>query len=185
MTFMKGEKVELRVLEDKDAEPFTKAVNAGLTTEHLFTGSIPMRTADYRQRWEEERKAGDILFGVWAGIYERPDQLEFVGTSGIHSYKPYYDSGEFRVLIFSLDAVGKGIGKEVVRLTQKYAFERLNLNRLWLGVSAINKRAVKCYIDGDYLFEGRSDDAIYYAGSRKPTYSMRILRDEWQSIATS
>ena len=54
MTFIKGHNVELRVLEDVDSGPFTKAVNAGLTTQHLFTGSVPMRTADYAKRWEED-----------------------------------------------------------------------------------------------------------------------------------
>lgn len=183
MTFIKGNRVELRVLEDSDAEIFTKEVNKGLTTQHLFTGSIPMRTKDYAARWQEERKAGDILFGVWTsanGVTER-----FIGTCGLHQNYPVYRRWEFRILIFDADSVGKGIGSEAVRLATSYAFRALNARRVWLGVSAFNKRAVKSYIDCDYLFEGRSDDAIYYDGVFRPTYTMRILRKEWKSLTSA
>lgn len=191
MTFIRGDKCELRVLEKADAFPFTEAVNAGLTTEHLFTGSVPMRDADYQQRWEEERRAGDILFAIWLTRTveaehnpEHTTRVEtFIGTCGIHSIKPVYRSGEVRFLIFDPMAVGKGIGKEVVSLLTHYAFTRMNLHRVWLGVSEDNKRAVKCYLDCGYQFEGRQRDAIFYKGKYHAALTMAVLEDEWKSIA--
>lgn len=188
MTFIKGDKVELRVLEDADAEVFTKAVNAGLTTEHLFTGSVPMRTSEYVGRWAKERAAGDILFGIWIPSENPPPMhdepwWDFVGTAGLHSHRDIYKSWESRFLIFDADAVGKGIGKEVVRLVTGYAFERLNAHRVWLGVSEDNKRAVKCYLDCGYAFEGRLRDEIFYQGRYHAALRMGILEDEWKAIA--
>ena len=184
MTFMKGEKCELRVLEAADAPVFTKAVNAGLTTEHLFTGSIPMRTKDYAERWEEERKAGDVLFGIWTlGLVHNQDR--FIGTCGLHSHRDIYKSWEARFLIFDPSAVGQGIGKDVVRLLTDYAFKRLNAHRVWLGVSEDNKRAVKCYLDCGYVFEGRLRDEIFYQGKYHAAIRMSILEDEWTSITTA
>jgi len=217
VTFIRGEKVELRVLEDKDAEPFTKAVNAGLTTEHLFTGSIPMRTADYAKRWEEERKAGDILFGIWRNFQEVnischkcnnmfTSQIvepkcpkcgnvchwtadpayfgwHFIGTCGLHSHRDIYKSWESRFLVFDPNAVGRGYGKEIVSLVTDYAFKRLNAHRVWLGVSENNLRAVKCYLDAGYVFEGRLRDEIFYNGRYHAALRMGVLEQEWQSIA--
>lgn len=198
MTFMKSDQVELRVLEEKDAEPFTKAVNAGLTTEHLFTGSVPMRTKDYAARWEEERKAGDVLFGVWLPAAECCEDREhpersvpytrpatFIGTCGLHSHRDIYKSWEARFLIFDPSAVGQGLGKDVVRLLTDYAFRRLNAHRVWLGVSEDNKRAVKCYLDCGYVFEGRSRDAIYYQGQYFATIQMSVLEDEWTLLTSA
>lgn len=176
MTFMRGDNVELRVLEDADAEVFTKAINEGLTTEHLFTGSIPMRTADYAARWGDERKAGDILFGIWTNG-------RFIGTCGLHSHRDIYKSWESRFLIFDPVAVGRGLGKQVGRLLTGYAFRRLNAHRVWLGVSEHNLRAVKCYLDCGYVFEGRLRDEIFYNGRYHATLRMGILEDEWRSIA--
>lgn len=177
MTFMKSDRVELRVLEDQDAEPFTKAVNAGLTTEHLFTGSIPMRTDDYAQRWEADRKAGDVQFGIWLP----GSKPLFIGTCGLHSHRDIYQSWEARFLIFDPLSVGQGLGKDVVRLLTDYAFQRLNAHRVWLGVSEANRRAVKCYLDCGYVFEGRERDAIYYQGQYFATLKMSVLKEEWTS----
>lgn len=189
---MKGENVELRVLEDKDAEIFTKAVNAGLTTEHLFTGSIPMRTADYRERWDAERKAGDVLFAIWWGKWGcPPSELDFnigggkfIGTCGLHSHRDIYKSWEARFLIFDSSAVGRGLGKEVVSLLAGYGFGRLNAHRIWLGVSEDNKRAVKCYLECGFVFEGRLRDEIFYRGRYHAALRMSILEDEWKSLSS-
>ena len=181
--FMRGENCELRVLTAAEAEPFTKAVNAGLTTEHLFTGSIPMRTEDYAKRWEDERKAGDILFGIWTEHCgdEECKSLKFIGTCGLHSHRDIYKSWEARFLIFDPSAVGQGLGKDVVRLLTGYAFQRLNAHRVWLGVSEDNKRAVKCYLDCGYVFEGRLRDEIFYNGKYHAAIRMGVLEDEWTS----
>lgn len=185
MTFIKGEQVELRVLEDADAEIFTKEVNKGLTTEHLFTGSIPMRTAEYQERWDSERKAGDVLFAI-----EQTGALDgngmrrsggFIGTCGLHSHRDIYKSWEARFLIFDASAVGKGLGGEVVNLLTGYAFQRLNAHRVWLGVSEFNTRAVKCYVGAGYVYEGRLRDEVFYAGKYHSVIRMAVLEDEWRS----
>lgn len=184
MTFMRGQQVDLRVLEDGDAEAFTKAVNAGLTTQHLFTGSIPMRPADYAKRWEAERAAGDILFAIESIGLDNVGGGRFVGTCGLHSHRDIYKSWEARFLIFDAEAVGRGIGKQVVRLLTDYAFRRLNAHRVWLGVSEDNKRAVKCYLDCGYVFEGRLRDEIFYQGDYHAAIRMSILEDEWTSLSS-
>lgn len=194
MTFIKGSLCELRVLEmsDYEAETFTNAVNAGLTTQHLFTGSIPMRSVDYKERWKKEREAGDILFGIWVLCLQphdhhkdRCDIRRFIGTCGLHSHREIYRSWEARWLIFDPEAVGKGIGKETVLMMTRYAFERLNAHRVWLGVNADNKRAVKCYIDCGYKFEGTLRDEIFCYSKYHDAIRMGILEEEWKSIVSS
>ena len=184
MTFIKGDKVELRVLDYSEAAPFTAAVNAGLTTEHLFTGSIPMRAEDYGKKWIEEKAAGDILFGVWTD-YGEALKKTFIGTCGLHSHRDIYRSWEARFLLYDPDAVGKGLGTEVVQLLCGYGFGRLNAHRIWLGVSEDNKRAVKCYLSVGFVFEGRLRDEIWYRGRYHAALRMSILEDEWRSIAQS
>lgn len=178
MTFIKGQSCELRAWEDADNEPFTRAVNAGLTTQHLFTGSIPMRTADYAERFRKMRDAGDILFSI--GTPEK----RIIGQCGLHDHRDIYKSWEARFLIFDADAVGKGIGKEVVRLLTSYAFAKLNSHRVWLGVSEANIRAVKCYLDCGYRIEGRLRDEIFYNGQYHAALRMAVLEDEWKSLSS-
>lgn len=185
MTFMKSKQVELRVLQGNDFEvrTWTDSVMAGLTTQHLFTGSVPMRGIDVKEAWEKERKAGDILFGIYdcsGGPVGR-----FVGTCGLHSHRDIYQSWEARFLIFDSESVGRGLGKEVVRLLLQYAFLRLNCHRLWLGVSEHNLRAVKCYLDCGFVFEGRLRDEIFYQGKYHAAIRMSVLETEWVNTEPS
>jgi RimJ/RimL family protein N-acetyltransferase len=171
MTFIKGKDVFLTAWEDHFNETFTRAVNEGLTTQHLFTGSVPMRTADYEQRFKDMAAKGDVLFGVWT-----KDKL--IGQCGLHDHRDIYKSWEARFLIFDPDAVGKGIGKEVVSLLTSYAFTRLNAHRVWLGVSEANIRAVKCYLDCGYKIEGRLRDEVFYEGKYHAVLRMGVLEGE-------
>lgn len=190
MTFLKGQSVELRVLEESDheADTWTRAVNAGLTTQHLFTGSFPMRAIDIKAYWKKEREAGSVEFGIWTkSVYADVKQpvhpeIFFIGTCGLHSHRDIYRSWEARFLVFDPNAVGKGYGKEIVRLLTGYAFERLNAHRVWLGVNAHNLRALKCYLDCGYKVEGTLREDIFCFGEWHDAVRMGLLEDEWRNI---
>lgn len=177
MSFLKGSVCELRPLEatPEEVAAFTKAVNAGLTVKYLMTGSIPMRQIDFKEWVESERKAKSILLGIYTlgGI--------FVGITGLHSFREIYHSAEFRILIFDPSAIGYGLGTEATKLITQYGFERLNLNRVWLGVHAENIGAIKCYRKVGFKEEGRLREELYTYGKYSDAIRMGILRREWSS----
>lgn len=194
MTFIKGDKCELRVLmgSDDEASTWTHWVNQGLTTKHLLTGSIPMRPIDIQAVWEKERKAGSVEFGIWtpmvlatdgkdtwkdSGILKYP---EFIGTCGLYSHRDIYRSWEFRILIFRPDELGKGVGTEATRLTVDYGFKRLNAHRIWLGVNNENKAAIECYKKVGFIVEGILREELFCFGRYNDAVRMAILEQEWR-----
>lgn len=186
--FLKGEKCELHALEESDYEAmaWTQAVNAGLTTQHLLTGAFPVRVVDIKGVWKRERESGDVVFGIWALKYDPPlikdqPELEFIGTCGLYGHRDIYKSWEARFLIFRSDGVGHGYGEDATRLLTGYAFNRLNAHRVWLGVSADNLRAVKCYLNAGYKMEGTLRDELFYDGKYHDVYRMSALESEWRS----
>lgn len=197
MTFIKGSTCELRVLDWEDeyqVERFTRYVNLGLTTQHLFTGSIPMRACDYAARWEQEAKQGAVQFGIWIPDLQGACEhslvgkcyecgVAMVGTCGLYTHRDIYRSWEFRILIFDPQAIGKGIGTEATKLTVDYGFKRLNAHRIWLGVNAENEGAVRCYQKAGFKQEGILRDDIFVFGRYVNAYRMAILEKEWLGIA--
>ena len=175
MTFIRGKLAELRILEESDDEArrWTEHVMAGLDhLRHLFTGSLPARWIDVKAKWRKERESGDVLFGIWAND-------EFIGTCGLHSHRELYRSWEARWLIFDPDCIGKGIGTEAVKMLTHYAFDRLNAHRVWLGVSAENVGAVRCYEKAGYNREGELRDEIFVHGRYVNAIRMSVLEQEW------
>lgn len=192
---MRTEKCDLRVLErsDHEAQAFTQAVNAGLTTQHLFTGSIPMRPIDIKEVWEREFKAGSIEFGIHVDEYwtDRggPNATHwkgpgFIGTCGLYSAgksREIYQLFEYRILIFNPEYIGKGIGADATRLVVNYGFNRLNAHRIWLGVNEANIGAIKCYENVGFKHEGVKRKELYCFGEWYDAVQMGILKEEWTS----
>jgi RimJ/RimL family protein N-acetyltransferase len=189
--FMKGEKCELRALEQNDweAHTWTRAVNAGLTTQHLLTGSIPMRPIDIQAVWSKEMAAGSVEFAIWVesahhlSVYDeqRGFSYKFIGTCGLYGHRDIYRLWEFRILIFDPAYIGKGIGEEATRLTVNYGFQRLNAHRIWLGVNEANVGALKCYEKVGFKEEGRKRKELFCFGQYYDAVQMGILEDEWKS----
>lgn len=188
---MQGEKCELRVLDPNDdyqVGRYTESVNAGWTTEYLFTGSIPMRPVDVQVAWQKEREAGSVEWGIWVKhpqgdnrpAFARP--VNFIGTVGLYSYKPIYRSWELRIIIFEPDAIGKGIGPEATRMVLDWAFDRLNAHRVWLGVNAMNERAIKCYEKVGFKREGLLRHDIFTMGRYCDAIRMSVLEHEWRAM---
>lgn len=178
MTFIRGHGVELRVLEESETEARIWTDHVMHSNDHMkfvMTGSTPMRWFDVREEWKREREKGAVIFGVWLTFPE----AKFIGTCGVYSPYEIYRSYDTRFMIVDPDAIGKGIGLEVAKLLNEYAFMKLNAHRLGLGVSALNLRAIKTYLDAGYKFEGTFKDAIYTAGDFHDTYRMAITREEW------
>jgi RimJ/RimL family protein N-acetyltransferase len=178
MTFLKQGNVELRLLEgdESDARTWSSFVNRGLTTQMMFTGSIPMRSIDAQEVWKKERANGSVIFGIWL----KDDHGEkFIGDCGLYSHRDIYKSWEFRILIFDPDCVGHKIGHTATILVTQYAFDRLNAHRVWLGVVEDNLRAIKCYLDAGYRIEGRLVDDAFFGGKYHSVIRMGAIQNEW------
>lgn len=181
MSFIKGDGFELRVLEESEEEARIWTHHVMRSNEHMkyvMTGSTPMRWFDIRDEWKREREKGAVIFGVW--LDKKPHDAQFVGTCGLYSPYEIYRSYDSRFMIVNPEAIGKGLGVKVAKALNEYAFTKLNAHRIGLGVSAINIRAIKTYLDAGYKFEGTFKDAIYTNGQYEDTYRMGITREDWE-----
>jgi diamine N-acetyltransferase len=74
---------------------------------------------------------------------------------------------------------GKGYGARMFRLIQKYGFDFLNMNRLWLLVLESNKVALNLYRKAGFVEEGRQRKAIFRDGKYLDYLMMSMLRSEY------
>ncbi len=76
----------------------------------------------------------------------------------------------------------KGYGTEAARLTLRYAFTELNLQRVSLTVLEGNARAQRAYTKAGFVYEGLSRENSRYDGQRYGDVFMGILRTEWEAL---
>ncbi len=88
-------------------------------------------------------------------------------------------SGECIIDIGQKEKWGKGIGREAMSILMDYAFNELNLHRLYLQVFSFNERAIKLYERLGFKQDGKFREAVYRDGKWHDIIIMNILKREY------
>jgi RimJ/RimL family protein N-acetyltransferase len=101
-----------------------------------------------------------------------------LGTVQLQAIHPVHRSAELTVRIGSETDRGKRMGTEAIRLTVRFGFDDLNLQRIWLRVFANNARAIRAYQAAGFVTEGTMRRAAYINGRWEDEVVMAVLREQ-------
>lgn len=87
---------------------------------------------------------------------------------------------EFSIMIGEKDCWGKGFGRQATNMCLKYAFEELNLYRVYLSVRADNEIALALYLKSGFVEEGTLRKSVFKNGERLDMKIMSILKEEFK-----
>ncbi|QAV33347.1 Protein N-acetyltransferase, RimJ/RimL family [Fervidobacterium changbaicum] len=172
---MEGNLATVRPMEISDAPRFAQLINDEKTKEYL---SLVLPMNQYLK--EEWIKKDAISHNQLNFSIEVNGNL--VGSAGLMRIDWVARSAEYGIAIFDSNYWNKGIGTEVTQMMLKYAFEYLNLNRIWLRVFENNQRAIRVYEKCGFIQEGRMRQARYFKGQYFDIVLMSILTDEYWRI---
>lgn len=174
--FLDGGKVALAPLEK---ESFCRNMAAWVhddeATHYMLTGVFPM-THEALQR--EYDRIGETSADIVLAVIRKEDQA-FVGIAGLYGIAWQARYAEFRIFLGDKSAWNGGLGTEAAALMVDYAFDRLNLNKVWLGVNEENKGAIKSYEKAGFAHEGRLRQEVYRNGRYYDALRMSLLRADW------
>ena len=177
--FLEGERVALKQMETREVEKLSelivKWVNDGLVTYYMFTGQQPKNQEQIKQEINKQlSEDNDIVFLVLDKETSKP-----IGYAGLYEINQSSRKAEFRILIGEIDFWGKGLGTEITELLVYYGFDRLNLNRIYLGFTADNQAAKRAYEKSGFQYEGTLKQDIYRNSQYYDSARMAILRDDY------
>jgi RimJ/RimL family protein N-acetyltransferase len=177
--FLRGAKLVLRAFARDDLEAYRRWLDDPRVTEYLEMGARPTREADCEAFWRLASESEDAL--VFAIVERKGGKV--VGTCGLYLLQWICRRAQFNILIGEPSAWDKGYGSEAARLVLDYAFDKLNLNSVQLGVNADNARAVRSYEKVGFVHEGVRRQFIYRNGRYYDMVMMSVLRDEYRARA--
>jgi len=177
--FLKGEKVFLSSIEKKDIKELSKLivkwVNDNAVTYYMFRGQKPKNTEQVAEELRNDIDSGhNVVFLVSDNKTKKS-----IGYAGLYEINQTARKAEFQVLIGEKDFWGKGLGTDITELLVFYGFDRLNLNRIYLGFTADNKAAEKAYTKSGFTHEGILKQDIYRNSQYYDSARMAILRDDY------
>jgi RimJ/RimL family protein N-acetyltransferase len=176
--FLVGEKVYLRGLERGDAAIFLPWVNDFEIIRNLVMHRPMSLEAEeaFIARVNEDKNV--VVFAI---VLKTNDRV--IGNTALHAIHPRNQQAGFGIMIGDKQEWNKGHGTEATRLILRYAFDTLNLHRIWLHVYEDNQRAIRSYEKVGFRLEGKLREHVYRDGRFWDVLTMGILRKEWREIS--
>jgi ribosomal-protein-alanine N-acetyltransferase len=175
--FIAGTLVYLRPFGHEDLSgPYSAWMNDPEVTCYMESGIFP-NTADDLEKFFRD-VTGSRNQVILAVVDKKTHQ--HIGNVKLGPIDWVHRRAHFGILIGEKKFWGKGVGAEATRLIVEYAFERLNLNRVDLGVYAEHQAAVRCYEGVGFKIEGRLRQDLFHHGEHKDRLWMGLLRSEYK-----
>ena len=102
-----------------------------------------------------------------------------IGAAHLADIDPWARHAEFGMFIGPREERGHGLGREIVRLGVGFAFEQLNLHKVWVTIDADNAPSVRCFTRAGFHQDGVLRDHVYKRGRYVDRLLLSILRSEW------
>ena len=107
------------------------------------------------------------------------EQDQAIGQVGLYKIDHRIGMAEFAILIGKKELWGRGIGTKCTRRMVEFAFNSLNLRRIYLELVDTNSVAHRLYESIGFKLEGRLRKAQYKNGAYVDVLMMGLLKDEY------
>ncbi|MBG9979422.1 GNAT family N-acetyltransferase [Facklamia sp. DSM 111019] len=88
-------------------------------------------------------------------------------------------NAEIIIDIGDKESWGKGYGTEAITMLVNYAFNEMNLHKLYLKVFSFNKAAIRLYQKIGFENEGVSKEMLYREGEWHDVFHMGLCGSDW------
>lgn len=135
-----GRKIYLKTLTEKNAtEEYCRWLNDPEVNKYLETRRATI--SELKKYIEEKNRNPNCLF---LGIFYKKNN-KHIGNIKLEPIDVRNHRATLGILIGDKNYWGKGIGTEAIKLLIDYAFNKLNLKEINLGVISDNKRAIRVF----------------------------------------
>lgn len=168
--------VKLRPIQEDDLPQLVEWKN-NREISHLTGGYMPVTLTQEAIRYELEQESSS-KYTFLIEIYDKTA----IGYCGLMGVEPVSRRAELFIRIGYKEKQGQGYGKETLKSLLSFAFEDLNLNRLFITVFTDNTKAIALFEMLGFKKEGTLRSHQYAQGQYKNMVMMGLLRAEWEKI---
>ena len=178
MAHILGEAILLREYREEDKEQLRAWVNDPAATQNLSNIFIRGHTVPMSDGFVD-RILRNQDPGAFHYVIARREDESYIGQVDLAGIDWYSRIGTLAIVIPAAENRGRGYGAEAIRLLLRYAFERINLNKVELEVHEFNTRAYELYRRLGFVEEGRLRGRVYRGGRYYDSIAMGIFRSEF------
>lgn len=168
--------MRLRKLEYKDIPYMLEWMHDESITEHLKHDFSKADEISQKKFIDNSYTENDINFAI-----ADDETDEYLGSISLKHIN-YDDSNAEYAICLRNSCTGKNIAYDATKSILNFAFNELNLNRVYLNVTSKNIRANKFYQKFGFIYEGEFKEAINIKGSLEDLKWYRMLKSEFNEV---
>lgn len=177
--FIEGKKIYLRAFNEKDVnENYIKWINSQKLSNHIEANRFPNTLSDLKQYYVKQKKSkNSVLLAI---CLKKNNQ--HIGNCSLTNIDWINRRAQYGRLIGIKNSNTKGCGTETLKLLQEYAFNKLNLNSIWTGVSEKNLASIKSNLKAGMKKVGNFPESIFYSGKLVGMVCFCITKKQFKKI---
>lgn len=169
---LKTDRIYLRPITEADTEMVLRWRNSDLVRQR-FLYRKEITPADHMVWLKTKVYTGQVAqFIIYITETNKP-----IGSVYIQNINHTHKNAEYGIFIGEPDALGQGYGTDAARLAIRYAFEELELHKLYLRVIADNHQAIRSYQRAGFTVECVLNDEVYIEGEFCDIVRMAIISE--------
>jgi [ribosomal protein S5]-alanine N-acetyltransferase len=177
--FLIGDRIYLRGLEKADLSgDYFQWLNDYEVTKYLESGAFPNSCESMEAYYESRQKSRNEAF--LAIVLKNENR--HIGNIKLGSINWIHRTADVGIIIGAKDCWNKGYGTEAMALMLEYAFERLNLRKIYLGVVSEHKAAIRVYEKLGFVIEGDLKEFYIIDGKLTGKTLMGINKQQFVSV---
>lgn len=176
--FIVGKQIDLLPLNSEHVTIYAKWEN--LPKVRIFARNIMPKTPDEMKKLlepTEGRVKKDINFEIW---HKKDKKL--IGECGVNDINWYDKKAFLGLLIGESEYWGQNICTEATKLIEEYAFNELNLNKLYALIFSPNKGSCRCAEKSGFIREATFKKDIFIDGEFVDTFGYSLLKENWLKL---
>jgi RimJ/RimL family protein N-acetyltransferase len=171
--FLRGKKVILRPVEDRDLPELQRWINDPETIRGTLQ-FLPQSETDEREWLERMRKNRQAVFLAVETLDGR-----HIGSIGLFAISWRDGTASTGTLIGEKDCWNKGFATDAKMTLLNYAFNTLNLRKIHSSSLEFNERSLHYNLKCGYREEGRRVKQFYRDGRYWDEILIAVFRDDW------
>jgi RimJ/RimL family protein N-acetyltransferase len=169
---IKKRRISLGAFGSEEVERTLEWVNDDEVTRYTGTSS-PISAVEHKAYWEREIKnQRRRTFAIMTS------DGRHIGNVGLRDIDWTARNAELYVYIGVAEYREKGYGSEAIEALVEFAFERLNLHRVFVRVFEYNERGMKSFKKCGFVEEGVLKEQVFRDGKYHDATVLGIIRKE-------
>lgn len=170
-------KIKLRALTKEDAKT-SWAWRNNVDMQYYYSGHPFFINIEKEEAWISKVSTSDMPLSAF-GI-EETENSTLIGMVFLKDINLIHRNAEFAIFIGDDKVKGKGYATQATNKALDFAFNKLNLNRVFLKVQEDNANAIKLYTKCNFKKEGVLRKSVYKNGNYLDELVFSILQSEFR-----